>query len=219
MPTKTKNENALCVTQLRKIWAAHSAVMVRKSTLPHIESVMVSSNGEGICLTSTDLDIFLQTTIDQPRAGTWKTLIHQSVLKEALKGKPGNATVRFEKEQVVFGNGMAYKIDKPIDIEAFPAPLIVGNKWDPLAFPLSHVIAAGRYASTDVTRFQMNGVCINPDRGEIAATDGRRLIFLDGVTRIENGNGAIISSKASGMVVGSMEEIRKRARPGMSDKA
>jgi DNA polymerase III sliding clamp (beta) subunit (PCNA family) len=185
MSTKTKSANALCVRDFRKAWNAVRPMIPNKATLPITGCLHIKCSGETIWITADTLEHRLTLKVDgSGDGGKWEAVVEKATLTDAMKGKPAGTTITFSKESISFGNGMSYPIGG-WDPGEFPACRAqVKKSCQPVQFPVSEVVRALRYASTDETRYIMCGVYVNNTRGEIAATDGKRLIFLP----IEVGN-------------------------------
>jgi len=156
--------------------------------LPVLNHVLVTIDAAGLSLAVTDLDHWLETrvhaTIDPFTPGCF--LIPAEALKAATRGDK-NSSLQFTCSTTADGTtltltvscgGMAVvTVYHPEPAADFPArPALEGRIT---AMPKETMLALGIVAgsaSTDATRYVLNGVLFSPDEGGILiATDGRRL--------------------------------------------
>jgi DNA polymerase-3 subunit beta len=156
--------------------------------LPVLNHVLATLSPAGLTLAVTDLDHWLETRLpssihsDEAR----HFLIPAQALAAAVKGDKGS-TARFEcgdnpekpslRLTVTCGGMQVETIYHPEPAKDFPQrPSIQGRIT---AVPKETLMALGKIAgcaSTDSTRYLLNGVLFSPeDGGRLIATDGRRL--------------------------------------------
>ncbi len=179
-------------------------VRFERLKLPVLSHVLATLDAAGLTLAVTDLDQWLETRIaasihptqptklTQSETGTGSTrfLIPAAALTAAARGDKGG-TVQFDcpdtpdpdpdhsilKLTVTCGGMPVETVYQPEPAGDFPVrPAIQGRITAvPKETLLALQIVAG-CASTDTTRYILNGVLFSPDKGGILiATDGRRL--------------------------------------------
>ena len=168
-----------------------TGVVSTRTTLPilsniHLEATSADS-GTGIFLTATDLDLFLRVrvpaNVTEVGASTLPARKLFSILKEATAENIVVSCNDKHAAAISFG-GSAYKINglASEDFPQWPAQTEVKAELvmpqAELAKVLRHTIFA---ASTDETRYVLNGVFLNVIKGKISAvgTDGRRLALIE----------------------------------------
>ena len=172
-------------------------VRFERLKLPVLSHVLATLDAAGLTLAVSDLDHWLETRIPasiqttqttQPETGSTRFLIPAAALTAAARGDKGG-TVQFDctdtpdpkkpvlKLTVTCGGMPVETVYHPEPAGDFPVrPAIQGRITAvPKETLLALQIVAG-CASTDTTRYILNGVLFSPDDGGILiATDGRRL--------------------------------------------
>ena len=165
-------------------------VVATRTTLPilsniHLEAVKTET-AQGIILTATDLDLFLRVrvpaTVEESGSATMPARKLFSILKEAT-AENIKVVVNDKNQAAVSFGGSAYKImglapeDFPIWPQQGEVKAEVTLPQAELAKILRHTIFA---ASTDETRYVLNGVLLKIEKGTLTAvgTDGRRLATI-----------------------------------------
>jgi DNA polymerase-3 subunit beta len=157
-------------------------------TLPVLSHVLATVDAAGLTLAVTDLDHWLETRIQaviDPFA-PGRFLIPAEALKAAARGdKRSHAHFAFTNTPegptltltVPCGGMNVVSVHKPVSAAEFPVRPAVQGKVT--ALPKETFTALGIVAgcaSTDETRYVLNGVLFTPeDNGLLVATDGRRL--------------------------------------------
>ncbi len=162
--------------------------------LAALNHVLATVDAAGLALAVTDLDHWLETrlpaTIDRipSEIGTSRFLIPAAALAAAARGDKGSS-VRFEcpstpdpdkpllKLTVTCGGMPVETVYQPEPVSAFPErPVARGRITHAPKETLLALQTVAGCASTDATRFVLNGVLFSPDDGGILiATNGRLL--------------------------------------------
>lgn len=181
----------------RDILSTAKLALHTRSTLPILESLLfkVHPDGHTLTITSTDLDLTLvQTILLEAQAGPGEACIPFRQLAAIRPDK--NTPVRIDARlfdpqedndaQVLYvSGGFSAKAECTVlDPSQFP-PIPTPPPEDYSCLLPSKTIAAISTAliaaSTDQTRYVLNGVFLSPQNGgAIVATDGRRLIKMRG---------------------------------------
>lgn len=151
---------------LREALLDLAPIYQKKPSLPILDNIHVWVGPDYLALTGNDLDHALTRYVpisacDSP-AGTF--LLDYRKLKALLKGK--RSTVELDCSLALFDG----------DHEEYPPPPSATGK--PFAFTGEAISAVKRAAyavSSDPTRYILGGVYLDEDRGQIVATDGRRI--------------------------------------------
>jgi DNA polymerase-3 subunit beta len=157
--------------------------------LPVLNHILATVDAAGLSLAVTDLDHWLETRLPavvEPFAHA-QVLIPAAALKAATKGDKGaHAHFAFADTPdgpqltltVPLGGMNTVSIHHPEPAAEFPARPAAKGRITALpkeTFAALAIVAA--CASTDATRYVLNGVLFTPDdRGMLIATDGRRLV-------------------------------------------
>ena len=182
------------ITAARKLL---TRLRFERFTLPVLTHVLATIDAAGLTLAVTDLDHWLETRVTAilgPLA-SGRFLIPADALKAAARGDKGSSA-HFAYAETADGStltlttsccGLSVKsVYHPVSAKEFPARPIVQGRIT--ALPMETFAALGIVAgcaSTDVTRYVLNGVQFTPhDGGRLIATDGRRL--AGAVARVPN---------------------------------
>ena len=169
----------------------------RAATLPVLSHVLATVDAAGLTLAVTDLDHWLETRIPatiqttQPiKPGIGRFLIPAAALAAAARGDK-NSTVQFDcpatpdpdpdhpvlRLTVTCGKMPVETVYQPEPAPGFPERPVIRGRITTVpkeTFQALQIVAG--CASTDTTRYILNGVLFSPDNGGILiATDGRRL--------------------------------------------
>jgi DNA polymerase-3 subunit beta len=158
--------------------------------LPVLTHVLATIDAAGLSLAVTDLDHWLETrlpaTIDRTLPDITRFLIPAAALAAAARGDKGSA-VQFEcppdpnkpvlKLTVTCGKMPVESVYQPEPVSGFPErPAVQGHITHVPKETLLALQTVAGCASTDATRYILNGVLFSPDDGGVlVATDGRRL--------------------------------------------
>jgi DNA polymerase III subunit beta len=157
-----------------------------RCTLPVLRHILLTAGPDGIRLAATDLDHWLETRVSDDTLEPLQFLIPPEVMETACRADRGSI-VAFTPSggrrsrnlglTIQSGGIEATSVYPTLDPKEFiERPETVGI--DTIVPPstlegLAHVAAS---ASTDNTRYILNGVLFTPeDGGQVVATDGRRL--------------------------------------------
>ena len=163
-------------------------VRYTRRTLPVITHILASLDATGITLAVTDLDHWLETRTDAPPepCDPVAFLIPVDAMAAATRADKGTVvtfTPRGGKKRPMLHvtaqcGGIQVESTHPtIDVSEFPArPTVIGKSTTIPANTMESLAVVATCASTDKTRYVLNGVLFTPDdSGTLIATDGRRL--------------------------------------------
>jgi DNA polymerase III sliding clamp (beta) subunit (PCNA family) len=178
----------LPIAELKPALAGLGKVIQKSTTLPVLKTVKVERTREGwITLTGTDLDAFITVRLEEPVAGEpTAVLVPFDDLAKTTKGCAAGESITIEssgKAPIVLhypvGQQSAQiRLESPAVEEFPPVPKI---KSEPV--PLSNdirtaLLEAMECASTDATRYILQGACIDVTDKKcnyLVGTDGRHL--------------------------------------------
>jgi len=163
-------------------------VRYTRGTLPIITHILATLDASGITLAVTDLDQWLETRADAVPESNDPTsfLIPAGAMAAAIRADK-NTTVTFtlrggKKRQVLHVSaqcgGIQMESTHPtLDVADFPPrPNVIGPATTVPAYTMESLAVVAVCASTDETRYVLNGVLFTPDDGgTLVATDGHRL--------------------------------------------
>jgi len=163
-------------------------VRYTRGTLPVITHILATPDASGTTLAVTDLDHWLETRSDaQPEPNDPACFLIPVGAMAAATRADRNTTVAFtlrgsRKRQVLHVSaqcgGIHVESTHPtLDVAEFPArPTVIGTSTSVPAYTMESLAVVAGCASTDETRYVLNGVLFTPDDGgTLVATDGRRL--------------------------------------------
>jgi DNA polymerase III sliding clamp (beta) subunit (PCNA family) len=172
--TIIKKKIGVTVKDFRKAWGALRPVGTKNST-PILNYLKIHSNGVTTSITATNLDIEITVQL-QASEGDFTVFCDSAMIAAALKGANAGAPVTFREEGFQVGVA-SYQYGEQPDPDDWPISMEVKDEflrnW---LVPSATIQAATRYASSDETRYIMNGIYFG--KAEVAATDGRRLIVI-----------------------------------------
>ncbi len=159
-----------------------------RTTLPVLTHVLATLNATGITLAITDLDRWLETRIDVPPCPLEPEsfLIPPDAIK-AMKQADRNTDIKLtckgprnrrELRLIMTCGGISVESRHPtLEVSELPLrPVMDAEEIRIPARTIESLAAIADCASTDVTRYVLNGVLFTPeDGGRLVATDGRRL--------------------------------------------
>ncbi len=156
-----------------------------RATLPVITHVLASLDATGITLAVTDLNLWLETRTDAPPEPCDPTafLIPVDAMAAATRADKGTLVTftlrgsrkRPELRVTAQCGGIQVESTHPtIHVAEFPQrPVVAGTTTIVPAHTLESLAVVAGCASTDETRYVLNGVLFNPeDGGVLIATDG-----------------------------------------------
>ncbi len=181
------------------------SVVSTRTTLPILSNVLLQTDGSGIHMTTTDLDVGVRCKVDAEIQEAGATTLPARRLFTIIRELPSN-DVQFEsdgKNVASIHSGQSFFKILGLPEEEFPPlPKFEGAKTYSLKqAELKDALKKTSYAiSTDETRYVLNGILCSFKDGKLAlvATDGRRLAMVDIAVEIAAGQEAsvIIPAKA-----------------------
>lgn len=177
------SEIVLSASVLKPVLAGLSKVVSRKSTLPILQHIRISRENNVVILQATDLDVW--ATHRQPQPGEPMSLVVPfETLNKIVKALKGDSAITFEQNKTsrlvyqVGNSPVEVKLNGP-DLKEWPQePQLDGS---PQTLPASFKDAfreAIECASTDSSRYVINGVCLDvqsKDGHYVVATNGSHL--------------------------------------------
>jgi DNA polymerase-3 subunit beta len=170
---------------LKGVQLVQSAISPR-STLPVLSNILVESNGEGLRLSSTDLEMGIRCHVKADIRTAGATTVPARTLSEFLKTLEDGSDIGLkidesQKMEIRSGRDRCTLACLPKD----DYPILPEFGLDK-SFSIGHnvlreMIKKTSFAvSTDETRYVLNGVNVIVDKGTITlvATDGRRLAYI-----------------------------------------
>lgn len=183
------------------------SVVSTRTTLPILSNVLLQTNGKGINMTTTDLDVGVRCNVEATIEEAGATTLPARRLFTIIRELP-SSEVQFdsdEKNVACIQSGQSYFKILGLPEEEFPPlPKFEGAKTYTLRqSELRNALRKTSYAiSTDETRYVLNGILCSFKEGKLTlvATDGRRLAMVDIEVEIAPGSEAsvIIPAKAIG---------------------
>lgn len=161
-------------------------IVSMRSTLPILTNVLVKAEKNGLFLTTTDLDVSVRCSIEAEVAKTGASTLPARKLTSIVRELPeGAVEVEIDDKDVATleCNASYFKIIGLSEDEFPPVPAPEGKycyHLDQGAF--REMLRKTSYAaSTDETRFVLNGVLLSFKGGKLTtvATDGRRLALVE----------------------------------------
>ena len=178
----------LPIAELKPALAGLGKVIQKSTHLPVLKTVKVERTREGwVTLTGTDLDTFITVRLEEPVAGEPASiLVPFDDLVKTTKGCSAGETITVEqagKEAVVLHYPVGQQsaqitLESPGAEEFPPVPKI---KKEPVALSndiRTALLEAMECASTDATRYILQGACIDVSDKKchhVVGTDGRHL--------------------------------------------
>lgn len=167
-------------------------VIERRNTYPILSYVLLAFSGSELCLTGTDLDIRISTTMDViDGQGSWSVAVDAATLSR-IGAAHGTAAMRMEfvkgskdtPSQLQIAVGDAEYAINTLDADGYPVmPGERGKKIESFTNgQLAQIFDKIRPAvSTEETRYYLSGIYWNVDgtRCRFVATDGHKLIGQD----------------------------------------
>ena len=173
---------------LRDTKKLFARIRYTRGALPVITHILASLDATGITLAVTDLDLWLETRTDAPAepCDPVTFLIPVDAMAAATRADKGTVvtfTPRGSKKRQMLQvtaqcGGIQVESTHPtMDMSEFPArPTVIGTATTVPANTMESLALVATCASTDETRYVLNGILVTPDEGgTLVATDGRRL--------------------------------------------
>lgn len=194
-------------------------IVERKTTMPILANVLIEATAKGLSITATDLEVGINCILRGDILSKGKVTVHARSIYDIMRELPEEVVHLDVKE----GNWIEIRCGKSrykivgLSPDEFPALPTrgEGDLWRVEGALLQEMMDRTSFAmSTDETRFNLNGVYLDPVAGKdqsllrMVATDGHRLSIVErnvggkcGVTK-----GAIIPRKG-------VTELRKAIEP------
>ena len=162
------------------------SVVSTRTTLPILSNVLLQTNGKGINMTTTDLDVGVRCNVEAEISEPGATTLPARRLFTIIRELP-SSDVQFEtdgKNVASIQSGQSFFKILGLPEEEFPPlPKFEGAKTFTLRQgELKDALKKTSYAiSTDETRYVLNGILCSFKEGKLTlvATDGRRLAMVD----------------------------------------
>jgi DNA polymerase III subunit beta len=172
------------VPLLRAALADVADMVEKRNTVPILSNVLVTVSPDAMTLTGTDLDAWVERRVSLDGTAQPMTLtVEADVLNRIAKKLPAEARARlsYADGKLTVSAGRSRFSLPTLPIEDFP--LLPRTDWDaefemPALYLVSAFAGVGFAASTEETRYYLNGVFMHAPRGadlRFAATDGHRL--------------------------------------------
>lgn len=173
------------VAEMKAALAVAGKVTTRY-TIPIVGHTVLDARGDTLVLTTTDLDIWVSTTVQAPGIGIWRATAPTKALKDAFSSAKGEALVSPAPDGTdvdILVNGTTMRL-KGLDPDEAPE-LKLGAPRS-MTMDLGALVAATTFTrpavSTEETRYYLNGTYWHPttdgsDRVlRLVSTDGHRLM-------------------------------------------
>lgn len=168
----------------KALYLAHS-IVEKRTTMPILSNVLISSSKGRLEISATDLEITTKVSVPADVKIAGSTTVNAKMLADIVRELPDTKV----EVKLLDGERLEIKADntsmKLIGVSAEEYPSLPGldfntkNKISTKLF--SEMIGKTLYSvSTDETRFNLNGVCFDSvDEGlRLVATDGHRLAMI-----------------------------------------
>jgi DNA polymerase III subunit beta len=169
-------------TLLKGLGHVHS-VVERRNTIPILSNVLIEgSEGGGLRLMATDLDLQINETVEASVTDAGATTVPAHTLFDIVRKLPEGSQVELSAAEgrMLINAGRARFTLSSLPRDDFPviAEGELPTKFELPAATLRQIIDKTRFAiSTEETRYYLNGIYLHVIDGELraAATDGHRL--------------------------------------------
>ena len=196
-------------------------IVERKTTMPILANVLLEASDKALSITATDLEVGINCIMQGETLAKGKVTVHARSIYDIVKELPEEQVHLVVKD----GNWIEIKCGKSrykivgLSSEEFPALPArgQGDIWKIDGAILSQMMEKTSFAmSTDETRFNLNGVYLDPAKGKdsttllrMVATDGHRLSIVEREVGVKCGiqKGVIVPRKG-------VQELRKLVESG-----
>lgn len=166
--------------------APMQGIVERRTTIPVLSHILLSTDGDRLKLAATDLDVSLTSSCAAEVEGEGGLAVQARKLLEIIRAVVGDDVLlelEDEKRLNIAAGRSRFRING-LSPEDFPTlPDIEGGDGVDLPFAqLKQMIAKVIFAvSTEESRFQLNGALLKLRQGavELVATDGHRLALVE----------------------------------------
>lgn len=162
-----------------------NGVIPSRSVLPIIENFLFDINGSDLQISTTNLEISMQTVLQiESRGGNMKVAVPSRILMDILKALP-DQPVTFSIDDETFGISISsetgnYKLsgENGLDFPKIPAPQETQSVGMPMNALLTAINKTLFAASTDEDKAALSGVYFNLGQNGLTfvATDAHRLV-------------------------------------------
>lgn len=167
---------------LTRLLAATTKVVESRITIPILSNVLLSvedvaSGGKRFTARATDLDIEISTSISVLDASNGSTTVNAKLLNDIAKKAGGDVSLELEADVLTVKSGRSRFRLQTLSVDDFPS-FAAGGFDVEFDVDLAALVAPVSFAmSTEMTRYYLNGVCLEGNEGRLAAvaTDGHRL--------------------------------------------
>jgi DNA polymerase III subunit beta len=157
-----------------------------RSTLPVLSNILMESNGDGLRLSSTDLEVGIRCHVSADIKKGGATTVPARTLGEFLRTLDDSQELDIvvddnQKMEIKSGKDRCVLIGLPKDDYPVLPEFSTERSFSLAHGVLKEMIRKTSFAvSTDETRYVLNGVDFIVEKGKITlvATDGRRLAFI-----------------------------------------
>ncbi len=172
-----------------------TSIVEKRTTIACLSCVMIDAKAKTIGM--TDLDIFA-TISNAPITGKGKCLVDAYALQKIAAATKKTFSIAMTDEGIdVNSDGDTYKITSEHKTEDFPMLDAGEEKSRAKSVPLS-MFKVGFSASTEQTRYYLNGVYLHNSEGGLTAvaTDGHRLAVRKSALDVQGDFGVIVPNKS-----------------------
>ncbi|MCP4229137.1 MAG: DNA polymerase III subunit beta [bacterium] len=183
---------------------AQSAVAA-KSTLAILGNALISAEGDKVQITGTNIDLWARSSIPGAVAEGGELTLPAKKLTDIVRALSSDEVeVTVDGMSATITGGRAHFKIMGMEAADFPTfPTVTGDKRVNLRQgDLKDYVRKTLFASSDdITRYALNGVCIQLEGNEMrfVATDGYRLAYAAAKMEVESGSGVdvILPSRAA----------------------
>jgi DNA polymerase-3 subunit beta len=206
------------------------SIVERRTTVPILSHVMLSTKDQTLTLTATDLDLSFTQTLEAhvEKSGTLTVSAHMlyDIVRKLSAKEPLSLDLNIQNQQLTLTSGKSEFILSTLSHEEFP---IFQQDTLPCTFELPSatlrkLIDATRFAmAVEETRYYLNGLywhaCDETHKLRIVATDGHRLARsqTDLPTQASGMPGVILSRKTVGEIRKIIDELDGSISIGLSE--
>ena len=177
-------------SEMQKGLGLVQGIVERKTTMPILANVLIEANAKSLSITATDLEVGMNCILQGEVIEKGKVTVHARSIYNIVKELPEETVHMTVKE----GSWIEIKCGKSrykivgLSSDEFPALPTKGegDLWKVEGGILSQMMEKTSFAmSTDETRFNLNGVYLDPVKGKdgislrMVATDGHRLSIVE----------------------------------------
>lgn len=160
---------------LTRALAATTKVVESRVSIPILSSVQLAAAGDGLAITSTDLDIIATAGVPAEVTTPGNICVNAKLLNDIARKATGDITMTLDGDKLSVKSGRSRFSLATLSAEDFPT--LGDDKFDAeFEIDLAALFAPVSFAiSNEETRYYLNGVFFKGGKSEAVATDGRRL--------------------------------------------